>query len=706
MAHRRRSGWAVRPGPWLALAAGATLSLAAMGAASCIATSPELSPITEDDAGDDGIEVDSGAPDTKVDLGASDPHAVIGADPSHGPFSGGQRVLIHGNGFDSSVRVWFGETEVDGEAVVPIDPTRVQVAAPPAEAGPVDVIAQNGDDESTRRTLAGAYHYDALYAVPSSGPVAGGSQIRILGQGTAWGDGTVATIDQNPCTELSVTSPTELLCTVPQGTPGAKPVTVTQGVDSIVVLDAYTYEDSANGFRGGLSGDPLDGTIKVLVYNNYTGDAVPGAHVVLGSSIAGGIVEQVDSTGVVVVDDPSLHQPVTVTVSAECHSPITFVDVPVDTVTVYLDPKLVPSCAGDGDPPIVGGNPQNSGSVHGELVFESGQEFQKGPFQVPSPKTPDEKQRAYVFSAQSDSRADFTLPNPSSAVTPASPGEAGYGFSLTLGPGNHTFYALAGIEDRSVTPPKFTAYVMGMVRGVPVLPGAITDEVFIPMSSPLELAVTMDVDAPPPGPEGPDRVRATVAVRLGNAGYAILPQGQQAPLLPLGNPELQFVGVPLLAGDFLGAQYASSARAVTGPTFGAPMSVLGQLLTTTTSTVVPATGFISIPTLDSPVENSAWDGKTLATSFAVGGLPVNLSVYDIRSGNGLMHWVIAVPQGSHSVEVPDIRVFDGEALPPGPLYTAVYGAFIDELDYGKVRYRNLRPQGMTAYSLDFFSFHH
>jgi len=705
MAHRRRTGW---PGPrtWLALACGAALSAAALGAASCIATSPELSPITDDDAGDDGVLVDSGAPDTKVDLGASDPHAVIGADPAHGPFSGGQRVLVHGNGFDSSVRVWFGDDEVSAVGVVPIDPTRVQVAAPPGQAGPIDVSAQNGDDESTRRTLVGGYHYDSLYAIPSSGPVAGGSQIRILGQGTTWSASTVATIDQTPCTELSVTTPTELLCTVPQGTPGAKSVAVTEGLDSIVVLDAYTYEDSVNGFRGGLSGDALSGSIKVLVYDNFTGDAVAGAHVVLGTSIADGIVTQVDSSGIVVVDDPSLTQPVTVTVSAACHSPITFVDVPVDTVTVYLDPVLIPSCAGDGDPPAVGGNPQNSGSVHGELVFEGGQEFQKGPFGVPSPQTPDEKQRAYVFSAQGNARAQFALPSTAFSVTPTSPGDAGYGFTTTVGPGNHTFYALAGIEDRSVTPPKFTAYVMGVVRGVPVLPGAITDEVFIPMSSTLDLAVTMAVDAPSPGPDGPDRLRATTAIRLGTDGYAILPAGQKAPLLPLGNSQLQFVGVPLLAGDLLGAQYASTARTVTGPTFGAPMSVLGQKLTTTSSVVVPMNAFIPIPSLDAPVTNSTWDDKILETSFAVGGLPVNLTVYDIQSGNGLVHWVVAVPAGSHAIDVPDIRAFDGEALPPGPLFTAVYGAFIEDLDYGKIRYRNLRPQGMTAYSLDFFSFHH
>ena len=35
----------------------------------------------------------------------------------------------------------------------------------------------------------------------------------------------------------------------------------------------------------------------------------------------------------------------------------------------------------------------------------------------------------------------------------------------------------------------------------------------------------------------------------------------------------------------------------------------------------------------------------------------------------------------------------------------LYGARIDDFDYGTIGYSNLRPSGMDAYSLDFFNAH-
>jgi hypothetical protein len=703
---RRNRGyarWALVP---VALAIPLALTLSGAGSG-CIATSPEgLRRVTDDDAGSDAIDpfADADLPDAKGDLGSADPHAVFGAVPSHGPFNGGQRVLVSGNGFSSDVRVWFGEVEVDPATVVPIDPTRVQVSAPPGQAGSVDLTAQNGEDESTRRTLPGGYHYDALYAAPSSGPVAGGNEIEIFGQGTTWDGQTEARIGQQDCVTLTAVSPTELRCGVPKGAPGAQPVAVDDGGEVITVLDAYTYEDSADGFKGGLSGGPLAGELTVLVYDNFTGEAIPGAHVIAGDAIDTALIADVGASGVVVLSDPSLDQATTVTVAASCHSPITFVDVPVDTVTVYLDPVLTPACAGDGDPPPVGGSPGNAGIIRGELVWPSQQEFQKGGWDIPPPKTPDEKRRAYVFTAAQSPTQDFALPATVYAVTPEDPGQAGYQFLLSAAPGNRTLYALAGIEDRSVTPPKFYAYTMGVVSGVPVEPGKTTEDVYIGMYSHLDLALTLDVTAPAPGPKGPDRMRATVAVKLDSEGYAILPSAQKAPLLPLSGP-ITFVGVPLLANELLGASYLSTARAVTGPGFTSPMSVIGQLVATNTSQPIPVDGFVSIPTLVAPAINTQWDGRHLSTTFPPSGAPIDLSVYDISAGGGLWRWTIAVPAASHDVEVPDIRVYPDASLPAGPLTIAIYGAYIDGFNYGEIRFRNLRPQGMTAYALDTFNVH-
>ncbi len=688
----------------LAWASGVLLGGLLAGA--CIASAPD--PIhrqTDDDLPDGSINVgDAAPPDAKTDLPVGDPHAVLGAEPSHGPFNGGQRVLVKGNGFTSKVRVWFGDAEADPASIVPIDPNRVQVTAPPGTAGPVDLTAQNGDDESTKRTLAGGYAYDKLYAVPDEGPVSGGTVIEIVGQGTQWDATSVVKIDQKPCTSLTVDSPTSLACTVPQGTPGSKTIAVTTGADTITVLDAYTYEDSDNGFKGGLSGPPLAGDLKVLAFDNFTGDAIPGAHVVAGSDIATAFQGETDVSGVALLSDPGLVGPMTITVAARCHSPITFIDVGVSTVTVYLDPVLSPECASSGDPPPVGGKPQAVGAVSGEIVWEVAGEFKKGPWKIPSPVNDDEKQVAYLFVSTNDPTAPFTLPPDGTGVTPLSPGDLGYGFSMSVAAGNRAVYALAGIEDRTAIPPKFTAYAMGVVRGIPVLPNELTSPVYVPMKSTLDQALSWDVSAPGPGPKGPDRLRATVAIMLGNDGFAILPAGQKTPLLPLQDT-LAFVGVPSLGGDLYGSSFLSTARAVTGPTYLAPLSVVGQILTTTTSQPVPVNGFVGVPTLVYPAVNGAWDGTHLETSFPAVGVPIDISVYDIVSGNGLYRWTIAVPKGSHAIEVPDLSAFELAHLPPGPVTIGVYGGRVESFDYDELRYRDMRPQGMKAYSLDYFSSH-
>lgn len=676
----------------------------------CIASAPEgIRRQTDDegDGGDFGVDPQATSSSTSAGLPSADPHALLGADPTHGPFNGGQRVLLHGNGFSSKVRVWFGDVEVDPSAIVPVDPSRVQVVAPPGAAGPVELTVQNGDDESTRRALPGGYVYDALYASPSSGPISGGTTVELIGQGTQWDATTVARIDQKPCTSLAVEGPTRLLCTVPQGTPGAKTISVTTGDETILVLDGYTYEDSANGYKGGLSGAPLAGRLRVLVYNNFTGDPIPGARVVVGSSMTSALTGEVDASGVAVFADASLDAPRTVTVAATCHSPISFVDVPVDTVTVYLDPVLTPACGASGDPPPpVGGKVGTAGVLYGELVWDQSLDPGAGVWgNVPSPQRETERRVAYVFTTGGDPLATFQLPPAIQAITPETPGELGHGFSMYLAPGNRTIYALAGIEDRSPSPPRFTAYAMGVVRGIPLLPGKATEDVFVRMNQPLDHALAMDVAAPAKGPKGPDRIQANVSLMIGNDGFATLPVGAQSPLIPFDG-RLTFVGVPPLDHDLLGARYHSSARAVTGQAGLAPLSVVGRVLSTTTSEPVRIGDFVGVPTLEAPAPSTAWDGAHLATSFSAGA-PVDLSVYDIASGNGLIRWTVAVPAGSHAVEVPDIRQLEVEhgALPPGPLTIGVYGARIDGFDYGKLVYRQLKPQGMTAYALDSFGAH-
>ena len=51
--------------------------------------------------------------------------------------------------------------------------------------------------------------------------------------------------------------------------------------------DAFTYNDSPDGFRGGLSGSVLSGNLKVIALDSWTGFPINGATI-----IAGGVKQQ------------------------------------------------------------------------------------------------------------------------------------------------------------------------------------------------------------------------------------------------------------------------------------------------------------------------------------------------------------------------------------------------------------------------------
>jgi len=696
---RRPRGRQLEAGRW-----GAVLMTVALGA--CIANAPEGIGRRTDGAGGAGggiIETTNVTSGITVTTGpdTNDPHAVFNADPPHGPFRGETRVIVSGKGFTPEVRVWFGE--VESTDVIAIDPTTLQVVTPPHPPGTVDLTTQNGDDESTRRTLLSGFTFDPLYAEPDNGPVAGGTVVTFRGTGNQWDQDVIEVrVDNAPCTTFQVVGPDELTCTVPKGTPGTKGISVETSADGVIsALDAYTYSDSDDGFKGGLGGDPLGGQLRVLAFDNFTGDPIPGAHVVVGSDINTALQTQTDATGVALLTDASLDAPVMVTVTANCHSPITFADVPVDTVTTYLDPVLTPQCAESlgNPPPPGGGNPVLGGVVEGELVWPTSQEFQKGEWtNVPSPG-PNGERIAYVYFAGSNRNRPFQIPSPSFHVRESDVGQIGYAFSVVTFPGNQYMYAVAGI--RNTLTGKFTPYAFGAVNGVAVFPGEVTESVIIRMDHALDQALSLAVTPPPTGTFGPDRLDARTVVEMAQNRYAILPGMQKTPFLPL-NGGVSFVGLPPLHQDLTGMRYITSANAATGPSLTSPLSVVSSVASTSTAIPVDISGFVAVPELVSPMPGGPWDGQSLQVSYPAGGFPADLSVYEITSGGGLWRWVVAVPTADHTIQLPDLSGFEQAHLPPGPVVIGVSGARLDDFDYGTIGYRNLRSAGQDAYAVDAF----
>ena len=683
-----------------------SLALAfAFGIAACLPEVPQVSDVRRDEGpGPAPFDPDPSS-DEDRDLPPVDPHALLGVDPPHGPFNGGQRRIVRGHGFSSNVRVFFGENEVPASDVVPIDPGRVQVVVPPGQAGPVVVRTQNGDDASTARTLPGGYFYDAFYADPASGPTSGGTRVTFHGQGTNFGTGTTVKIAGKDCEDVEVLSKTELRCTAPPHTPGEKSVTISSEGEILSAQRVFTYADSEDGFRGGLSGAKLESRLKVLALDSYTGAPLPGAVVVADGGENGFVYALTDAKGIALFEGEQLGPRRTVTVAAKCFEPLTFAEVPVDTVTAYLDPILSPACIPD-DPARVGGRPGSPGRVRGLIVWPFVGEFQRGAWSnVPAP-IGNEQPTAYVFTATTSALQDFRLPDPRLAITPDHRSGEGFAFDVTTPVGNVTLYALAGLEDRTVDPPKFTAYAMGVQRGIGTQPGGVVIDVLLEMNIVLEQALTMQVVTPQPGPRGPDRVRANVAIELGPASYAILPGLQKTALAPMAG-NLSFVGLPSLEGALGTSRYVVSARVGTGTTLDLPLSVHPSLATNDPNRVLVLDDFVSAPIMTTPAPNESWDGRTITIAFPEGAKPVDLILYEIGLGGGLVTWTVATPGDARSVTLPDLTVLSSElGVPKGPVTIRVSAAKIRDFDYAQLQSRHLGRSGWNGYAIDEITAHY
>ena len=677
-------------------ALGVSALVGVVAAAACIpGRGPALDPVV-DDAGTPpptSLANDSGMLD---ELNLGPPFAVSGLQPSHGPWTGGTRTAIAGRGFSSNIAVWIGSTQLAASNVFASDPTNVTVLTPPGTPGPVDVRVENLDT-AAQATLPAGFIYDAFAVTPGTGSTTGGTRIALQGSGTQWTAASTITIGGNPCTAVTFTDATDLACTTPANGPGSQSVMVTNADGSTEEADdAFIYSDSPDGYRGGLYGGALSGTLTVLGFDAWTGVPLQGGQVIAGSDLATAVVGTLGVSGAVQLTGPSLNGTVTVTVAAKCHQPMTYVDVPVDTVTVYLTPTLDPSCAGD---PGSTGNyiPQDVGTIDGQLVWSGGIEFQRAPWaNVPLPAA-NERQVAYVFTAAGSPLGAFYLPDPSSGTTPTSSGDVGYGYTLVAVPGNTTLYALAGLEEDTDAGQavRFEPFAMGIVRGVPVEPNVTTVGVDIPMTTLLDRALTTLPQPPPSTPRGPSLLSTTIAIDLGSGSYAPLPQGTSDTFLPVtGN--ISFVGIPALDGALVGASYDVSATALSNGN-NEPVSAVTGVETTDANDPLTIGGFFDIPVLLQPA-GATWSGTHVQIQASG---PIDLAVLNVSSGNGLVQWQIVAPGTDLSFDLPDLTQVPGvDHLVHGALVTSFAIARINGFQYGMVRSGQLASPAWNAYAAD------
>ena len=656
----------------------------------------------------------SSAPETPTTpLAPVDPNALLGVNPTHGPFNGGGIAVVRGTGFASTVRVWFGDVEVPREQVVATRADRVQVNVPAGAPGDVPIRTQNGDDVATRRVLPSGYHYDSFFARPDRGPTSGGSTLTLVGSGTSWTDATSVQLDGVACEVTALRgapgAQQELDCRLPAGGEGQKSIAITTAGTTDTLLGGFTYE-AGELVTGGLSGAPLAGDLNVYV-TSPGGAALAGAYVILGTTYdlerlgqAGSGVRQTDAAG----QAPFIGEvtaPVTVTVAARCFQPLTLAAVAVDTVRAELTPVASPDCA-VGQPPVFGGSPSRPVILSGELVWSGGLELARaGWVNVPAPANPAEQRTAYVFQPSADAETRFRLPRADSAITQASPGQSGYAFQLATGSGSRTLYALAGIENRTVDPPRFSAYAMGMLRGIYADPGETIEGLSIAMDVTLDQALTLQLEEPVPSTRGPDRLDVSVAVQTPEQGFLVLPNMVAEAPVP-GSSSLDLVGLPALVRALEGAQYAVSVRAATGTNQSLPQSVLPLIMAPEASRAIPVRGFVPVPTLSVGTQPDGTWNHSLSVSWTDRGRSVDLIEYTVSSGSGLINWTVAAPPDVLSVQLPDLSALPQGDLLPGALDVVASLAGLDDFDYAQLDLRALRRASWQAYALDIASSHY
>jgi hypothetical protein len=668
--------------------------------------------IDGDDAGggtSTDLSGDAGFQRSDVDLG--DPFALYGLDPSHGPYSGRTSARLTGRGFTPKLRVFLGDQEV---TVVAGDPTRAVIETPPGKPGWVDVKIRD-DATAQERVLKKGFFYDSFGVEPTSGATSGGTRIKLTNAGTPWTLPVKVAIGGADCVDVEADAQKNVFCTTLPGSPGLKDVTVLEpNGTKTQAREAFAYSDSTDGYRGGLSGGAFNKRVRVLALDASTGMPIPGAYAIVGDHVSSR-VQLTSASGVTEFNDlPGTSA--TVTVAAKCHQPITYVNVPVDTVTAYLSAVLDTDCLPPSlpDPPSTGGNGGKYGGViEGELVFPGGSEFVRtGWTTVPAPQKPTERRAAYIFEASDFSNQAFQLPSIAEAITPDSEGSVGYKFSLVVYPGNVTFYIVAGLEDRSESPPRFLPYAMGVARGVSVPAQTRVTGVDVHMDILFDHTVTVAPQTLPPGARGPDRFATTFALTLGASRFAVLPRNLQVAALP-APATMPFTGVPSLDHAIAGEQYVLGGIAATGALLQQPASVVSRIKTTDANNQVPVGNFLAVPVLTDPTSvpksepnTGTWAGTRIQYTGPTG---FNLQVVQLSSGNGLVTWTIAAPGGATAFDLPDLDAVANKpsdlrlGLIRGPIATTVRVGRIVPFDYGKMRQGQLAPGSWNAHAFDTIS---
>ncbi|MEZ4401098.1 MAG: IPT/TIG domain-containing protein [Kofleriaceae bacterium] len=630
------------------------------------------------------------------------------ADPDHGPFRGGTKVLVRGQGFVESDQVWIGGRLALEQAFV--DSRRFEVVTPPGDPGDATVEIRRTGGGTER---AAAFTYDAIAVDPPAGSVAGGTFVTVTGYGTDFAPGAVVTFDGVPATGVVVDNALRLTAYAPPGIAGDADVAVRTPADNYQAGRAYTYFTTGDPFSGGLSGGPLAGTINVVVLDTFTKDGIPGAFVVVGDAATSPYRGTTDALGQITFSGADLVGPTTVTAWAQGHEVGAFYCVDAANVTLWLRAPLPPP---EGGPPPVG---TSGARIKGHVVFGDGVGLGSPYWNlVPEPRTATERKRIYVTTAAGSLTASPAPPLAAIDYT-FDPTQLAWPYEVSARPGALAVVAIAGLYDPARDPDDngndgFEPFAMGVARGVLVGPGEERTGTDIVVNVPLDGALRVRLVDPPaldtPGWNGPNLYLFRGAVDLGGEGtihfgkHGVRPVsgGLQAGEVqfPPGVTNLTVPSIPALARGVADGSYAMSVGAY-APGGGAPFSVRVVRGVTDPSAPVVVDQFLPVPRAADPAPMSVATGRHLrlgAEPPATGVPTFRLHMLSDADGDPVFR---AVTCGAMTdVELPDLSSIGVTYPAPGEVMTWVSWAISTPAPYNQFSYRWLGTAYWTSYATD------
>ncbi|WP_148112804.1 IPT/TIG domain-containing protein, partial [Actinoplanes sp. ATCC 53533] len=179
-------------------------------------------------------------------------------DPVAGPLDGTNTLTITGTHLDDTN---LGSITIDENACTQItvnSPTEVTCTAPSGTVGAKNIVLTNPGGTVTKTS---AYTYAAAPEItdvtPDSGPASGTTTLTITGTGFL--ATTSVLVGGNACTDVTVTSATEVTCTAPAGTVGLVSVEITTPSGTDTATESYEYEPAPVIAEVSPTGGPIGG---------------------------------------------------------------------------------------------------------------------------------------------------------------------------------------------------------------------------------------------------------------------------------------------------------------------------------------------------------------------------------------------------------------------------------------------------------------